>query len=102
MSLILRRIHRLDLSQEATLFDEDFSVLLGDIREHCDQQRVLAFGFSQALNQANDSFPVVTVAGQERDVRTLWQTWCFGQGSGLGDGGGGDIRGHGEKVSERK
>lgn len=76
-------------------------MLLGDIREHCDHQRVLAFGFSQALNQAHDSFPVVTIASQEGDVRTLWRAWCFGQGSGLGDDSGGDIRGHDENGFKR-
>ena len=89
LRLVLRRVHGLDLADDAALRDEDAAVGLRHVGQHGHHQRVRRAGLAQALGQAHHALPVVPVAGQERHVRPR-----RGLRHRRGGGGGGGLGGH--------
>nr|ACR36593.1 unknown [Zea mays] len=69
LRLVLRRVHGLDLADDAALRDEDAAVGLGHVGQHRHHQGVGRADLAQALGQPHHALPVVAVARKERHVR---------------------------------
>lgn len=71
LRLVLWRINRLDLSNNAALRFKNLAVLLRHVGQHGDDKRVFRLSLPQALGQAHHAFHVVSIACQEGHVRHL-------------------------------
>ena len=92
LRLVLRRVHGLNLADDAALRDEDATVGLRHVGQHGHHQRVGRADLAEALGQAHHALPVVPVARQERHVRP--RRGLHRRGGGLGDHRAGTLGSH--------
>jgi hypothetical protein len=84
LRLVLRRVHGLDLAEDAALRDEDAAVGLRHVGQKGHHQGIGRADLAQALGQAHHALPVVAVARQERHVRPRRGLHRRSGGGGLG------------------
>ena len=89
LSLVFRRMNRLDLPDYTALVHQYAAVLLRDVRQNCNHQRVGSFNLPQPFGQANPTLHIVTVPCQKCNVGTARYTsslnkttrdWCTTNG----------------------
>ena len=68
LGLVLRRVHRLDLPDDAALVLQNAAVLRLDVRQYHHHKWVCGFHLSQPLGQPHHALHVVAVTGQESHI----------------------------------